>query len=132
MTGARAHWVAQYSSEPLIDIEKLFVGGLDSVRGLLPGELLGDRGYYANVELHTPMLANAHRFLVFVDNGRISRINAQPGEKTGDGASSWGVGWRYARGAKAEFALDWARVQRGTDFTPKGDNALNFRFIARF
>ena len=128
----RARGVAQYSSEPLIDVEALFVGGINSVRGLLEGDLLGDRGYFTNLELHTPMFADAHRLLAFVDNGRITRINPQPGEKAGDGATTWGLGWRYARRGKAEFALDWAKVAAGTDLTPKGDSSLNFRLITRF
>jgi hemolysin activation/secretion protein len=129
---ARVHAIAQYSSEPLVDFERLFVGGLDTLRGLIQGELFGDRGYLANVELYTPMLANAHRFLVFIDSGRVSRVNVQPGDLSGDGATTWGVGWRYVRGKKAEMSLDWARVEKGTTLTPQGDNALNFRMVTRF
>lgn len=128
----RARGVAQYTRHALIDIEELYVGGIDSVRGLRRGELAGDRGYFANLEVYTPAIAGALRFLGFVDNGRILRINALPGEVASDGATTWGLGLRFVHRGVAELAVDWAKVQSGSILTPHGDSAWNFRLIARF
>jgi len=129
---ARLRGTVQYADAPLIDTEALFAGGLNSVRGLVGGELMGDRGYFANLELYAPKLADAHRFFVFVDSGKISRINAQPGEQSGSSALTGGVGWSYVRSKKAELTVGIANVVEGATLTPGGKNALDFRALIRF
>ena len=123
---------AQYSHKPLIDTEALFVGGINSVRGLIGGELLGDRGYFANLELYAPKLAATQRFFAFIDSGKISRINALPGETSRSGATTGGVGWSYARPGKAELTVSLANVAEGTALTPNGKSVLDFRGLLRF
>jgi hemolysin activation/secretion protein len=47
----------QLSDQPLVSSEQLSLGGLDTVRGYLESEVLGDYGGSATVELRSPNLA---------------------------------------------------------------------------
>jgi hemolysin activation/secretion protein len=47
-------FVGQISDGPLISSEQISVGGLDSVRGYLESEILGDNGAIGNLELRSP------------------------------------------------------------------------------
>jgi hemolysin activation/secretion protein len=47
----------QVSDQPLVSSEQLSLGGLDTVRGYLESEVLGDFGGSATVELRSPNLA---------------------------------------------------------------------------
>lgn len=45
----------QYSPQSLYSAEQMFVGGVYSVRGYQPGELLGDYGAAGSIEIRTPI-----------------------------------------------------------------------------
>jgi hemolysin activation/secretion protein len=51
---AYARFVGQIADGPLVSSEQISVGGLDSVRGYLESEILGDNGAVANFELRSP------------------------------------------------------------------------------
>jgi hemolysin activation/secretion protein len=61
----------QAADGPLVSSEQMSVGGLDTVRGYLESETLGDEGVVANLELRTPDLG--------------SMLQAQVKDETGDG-----------------------------------------------
>ncbi|MBN4669065.1 ShlB/FhaC/HecB family hemolysin secretion/activation protein, partial [Pandoraea nosoerga] len=44
----------QMADGPLVSSEQFSLGGLDTVRGYLESEMLGDNGAVANIELRTP------------------------------------------------------------------------------
>lgn len=45
----------QYSPQSLYSAEQMFIGGVYSVRGYQPGELLGDYGFAGSIEIRTPV-----------------------------------------------------------------------------
>jgi hemolysin activation/secretion protein len=47
-------FIGQISDGPLVSSEQISVGGLDSVRGYLESEILGDNGVIGNFELRSP------------------------------------------------------------------------------
>jgi hemolysin activation/secretion protein len=53
-----ARYTGQWTPNPLIDNEQLAIGGLDTVRGYLEAEVLGDYGAAATIEFHSPMLGD--------------------------------------------------------------------------
>jgi hemolysin activation/secretion protein len=48
----------QWTAEPLLALEQLSVGGLESVRGYLENQLVRDRGFVSSVEFRVPVLFN--------------------------------------------------------------------------
>lgn len=46
----------QWASEPLIPAEQYFAGGVDTVRGYIQNEALGDNAFFGRAELYTPEL----------------------------------------------------------------------------
>src|SRR5262249_6571569 len=68
----------QLADQPLVSNEQLSAGGLDTVRGYLESEVLGDNGLLLSVELRSPSLSawfekgsvlDEWRFYVFADGG---------------------------------------------------------------
>ncbi|WP_047807591.1 ShlB/FhaC/HecB family hemolysin secretion/activation protein [Pelagerythrobacter marensis] len=63
----------QLSGEPLISNEGFAIGGLDSVRGYLESQDLGDLGFSQQIELRSPAISggalNELRFFAFTDMG---------------------------------------------------------------
>jgi hemolysin activation/secretion protein len=46
----------QLAADPLLSMEKMSIGGLDTVRGFRENWLMGDNGYAASLELRIPLL----------------------------------------------------------------------------
>lgn len=127
-----ARIAGQYTGEPLISAEQFGLGGIRAVRGFREREGAGDRGWRANLELHGPRFGAGQRLLGFVDFGNSRRLNPQPGELSGEGVSSYGVGWRgqFANGLQA--AVDVAKVANGTPRQPSGDWMLHVTAVWSF
>jgi len=109
-----ARVAGQYARKPLISSEQFGLGGAGAVRGLGEREGAGDRGLLLSGELYTPTIAEAHRFLLFVDGGRSSRLDVLPGESSGERVVSYGLGWRATLFSKVQIVMDAARVANGT------------------
>jgi hemolysin activation/secretion protein len=127
-----ARIAGQYSSEPLIAAEQFGLGGIRAVRGFNEREGAGDRGWRASLELYGPRFAEGQRLLGFLDAGRSIRLNAQPGEQTGEGVASFGIGWRAQFSSDLQIAVDAARVTDGTPAHPRGARSLHFAAALRF
>ncbi len=90
----------QIAGEPLISNEQFAIGGVDSVRGYLESEALGDWGYAAQTELRGPAFTdlvwagNDVRPFSFADTGRAGSRDTLPGQRRGYALSSAGVGMR--------------------------------------
>jgi hemolysin activation/secretion protein len=114
---------AQYSPDPLIPAEKLFLGGYHTVRGYTAKCALGDSGVYGTAELRTPILLDpvTHlfrdgngaaprdrwQFLVFLDAGYAEMEDALPGSIDGETMLSAGAGLRLAVTSHSQFRLDY-------------------------
>jgi hemolysin activation/secretion protein len=87
----------QATNNSLVDSEQFAAGGLNTVRGYLEGEVLGDSGVIGSLELRTPSLLSwtkrsdmEARIFGFIDGGATYINNPLP-EQT-DQFSLWSVG----------------------------------------
>lgn len=93
----------QISNDPLVSSEQFSAGGLDTVRGYLESEVLGDNAALGSVELRSPSLTDLlgkdvfdeWRFHVFVDGGRLTIKEALPEQDSSFSLWSYGVGTRF-------------------------------------
>ncbi len=90
----------QVASGPLLSNEQFAAGGLDTVRGYLEGEVLGDHGLAGSVELGSPSLIPAgdsgRKLTVhaFVDGGVLVLAEPLPDQKNQFELASYGAGLR--------------------------------------
>jgi len=104
----------QIADQPLVSSEQFSLGGLDTVRGYLESEALGDYGVAATAELRTPNLAprfeqtferdgrdpakvnviDDWRFFVFADAGRVRIFDPLIEQQAQFDLASYGVGTR--------------------------------------
>ena len=126
---------SQYTTEPLISNEQFAIGGVDSARGYLEAQELGDMGVSGSLELRSPALGSifgsrpqqAYLF-VFGDAAVIGVIDALPQQEGRLHLGSWGVGFRVASLSGFDAALDWAYPLVNTADVRAGDTRLDFRF----
>ena len=108
---------AQTTRNALVAGEQFGVGGANSVRGFNERAYSNDKGHQATVELITPDVAgklgfNGGRlkFLAFYDTGNLSRNFIEPGEQTGLGVDSMGIGMRMTFRERLSIRVDYAQV----------------------
>jgi hemolysin activation/secretion protein len=121
----------QYSAEPLINNEQFVVGGVDTVRGYLEAENLGDLGAHATVQLNSPELALFGRRLrfmnfVFFDAARVSTIDPLPGEPINGVLRSAGAGLNIIFMDQFTGVVTWADPLVEGPRTRSGDSRLLF------
>jgi hemolysin activation/secretion protein len=125
----------QYATEPLIDNEQFAIGGVDSVRGYLEAEDLGDIGAAGSVELHSPHLARLfgthprEAYLYsYYDAGIVSLIQPLPSQVARYDLKSWGLGFRVSGMAGFDAELDWARSLVTTMYERANGSRVHFHF----
>jgi hemolysin activation/secretion protein len=124
---------AQWSDSPLVNNEQFSLGGVDTVRGYLEAEALGDSGATGAVEMHSPPLG-PHvgsffaplYFFVFVDSGVATLIDALPGQHENITLWSRGVGLRLDNPQGISGYLDYAVPERAGVRTLKDDSRIDF------
>jgi hemolysin activation/secretion protein len=129
----------QITPAPLINNEQLALGGVDTVRGYLEADSLGDVGYDATAEWRSPSLAphigtgwsKAYVF-TFVDNGLVRLIDPLPKQAADTRLSSWGAGLRLTGWEGLDLGLEWADPLVGTLSTRAGDWKLLFEVAENF
>lgn len=129
----------QWSPVPLIDNEQLALGGLDTVRGYLEAEELGDYGIAGTIELHSPMLGDRlgpmlrplYAF-VFGDAGILALQEPLPQQSYREHLGSVGIGLRLEANSGFFGTLDGAvplvdgpRTLRGH---PRVDFSIHYGF----
>src|SRR5262249_40381062 len=99
----RLRLAGQYTAEPLISNEQFSMGGVDSVRGYLESQELGDEGLSGSLEWVTPNFggwlggaAPDLRLLAFGDFAVGSLENPLPGQRRRTDLSSVGLGLRVS------------------------------------
>ncbi|GGF47740.1 hypothetical protein GCM10011611_62670 [Aliidongia dinghuensis] len=129
----------QIASQPLVNSEQMSGGGLDTVRGYLESEVLGDNGLLGSLELRSPSLSpwigpavDEWRFYVFTEGGTLS-INAPlPQQRSTFDLSSFGVGSRIRLLGHLNGALDLGVPMSTQVVTRAGDPRLDFRVWTEF
>lgn len=121
----------QYTSDTLIPVEKLSLGGHNCLRGYRTRSYLGDYGLYGTVELRSPILVDTFaslfgdrtdkkpvdrlQFLAFCDYG-ITQYNDLPdGYDDNEFLASVGVGARFALTKYSQIRCDVAIPVCDTD-----------------
>lgn len=90
----------QLASGPLISNEQFAGGGLETVRGYLEAEVLGDNAVVGNVELRAPSLipanerGHAFRPYLFADYGYLTLRSPLPQQESRFSLASFGAGAR--------------------------------------
>jgi hemolysin activation/secretion protein len=106
----------QVADGPLVSSEQFSVGGLDTVRGYLESEVLGDNGIVGNIELRSPNVGdllqkemkdetgqgaprfvtfNEWRFFGFADAGTVTVLRPLPEQQSKFDVWSYGIGTRF-------------------------------------
>ncbi len=123
----------QASQSPLISNEQFSAGGVDSVRGYLESEVLGDDGVYGSLELRSPSFAEKIwselqdlRLHTYVDGAYLRVQDALPGQERDAILYSTGVGVRLAGPDGVAANLDWAYPLQTSGTTDKGDSKVHF------
>lgn len=125
----------QVTGDSLISNEQFAIGGLNTVRGYLESNSLGDYGVNSSVELHTPPLQKylpdifqSVYALAFYDYGFAKVRDALPNQTDRFHLASSGFGL-YAKGRNGLFAeLDYAYILRTAGSIDDGFDRLLFRF----
>lgn len=125
----------QWSANPLVNNEQFALGGLDTVRGYLEAETLGDSGAAATLELQSPA-AGAHLgaalsplyAFVFVDGGVATLLEPLPGQAYNLRLWSYGAGLRLERLTGFTGTLDYALPQADGIRTLKRQGRVDFMF----
>jgi hemolysin activation/secretion protein len=123
----------QWTGAPLIINEQLTLGGVDTVRGYLESEALGDTGWAAGAELRTPR-AGAHLGAplqglygyLFADAGAVDTIEPLPGQSALVRLASLGTGMRLEASRGFSASLDAADPRRAGPRTREGDWHMYF------
>jgi hemolysin activation/secretion protein len=128
---------SQYTPEPLISNEQFGIGGVDSVRGYLESEALGDFGFSGAFELRTPPLPflvkkgarEAYAYL-FTDGGMVALIDPLPSQVSRTRMWSWGGGLRLSSFEGFDMGLNVASARLATPYTR--DEDVRFLFDIRY
>lgn len=133
---------AQLATQPLPSSEQFALGGVETIRGYLDGEVVGDRGFIGSVELRSPNWARATSSLferavplelgevtlfAFTDLGRAYLIDPLPGQAARVPMLSSGAGLRVSGRPGWSLGLDWAVAHKTTVATTRGDSLIHVR-----
>lgn len=127
----------QYSESKLISNEQYFAGGLNTVRGYLQAEELGDRALHSTVELRSPSLFKKINWIddmkvhAFYDIAKVFTIDPLDEE---DSALISGVGFGAYLKALKHFnaSLEVAWPLKDTEFTEANDYRTHMRLWYEF
>jgi hemolysin activation/secretion protein len=133
-----AHIDGQWANEPLIAVEQLFSGGMDTVRGYLQNEALGDMGFRTRLELMAPAyslhfdrpvnswLKADLRFLAFFDTAFLWIRRALPGQQEEIRLRGTGIGLRATITEYLDLQLDHGWALRDGVISESGDSFTHF------
>ena len=136
----------QITDQPLISNEQISAGGMDSARGYLEAEGLGDYGLSGTLELRSPSIGEQLkipggsspirelRVFAFVDAARLRLQGPLPDNSTPDTTEllSVGAGLNLQLYSYFNGVLDWARVLEDGPSTEAGSDRVLFRVWTSF
>jgi hemolysin activation/secretion protein len=130
----------QFTGDPLIGSEQFAVGGIDSVRGYLEAQAVGDFGLGAQLEVRSPSLGKLlgagwvtdWRFFTFVDAARAGLREPLPEQVHAFPLWSLGGGTRFSLFEHLAGALEVGVPMRTSGATVASDPRLHFRLWGEF
>ena len=132
----------QLATQPLASSEQFAIGGVETVRGYLDGEAIGDHGVVGSVEARSPNWARAASSLfgsaapielseltlfAFTDVGRTQVSQPLPGQARRAPLLSTGAGLRVAARPGWSLGVEWALAHKTAIATTRGDSRLHVR-----
>lgn len=122
----------QVSSDPLVDAEQFAGGGLDTARGYLESEVLGDNALFGTVELISPALAgvlgiNEWRIFGFLDAGFVTLEDPLPEQQSRFDLASIGAGSRLQLFNHLNGSVDIGVPMVSQSSSPAGQPRVTFR-----
>lgn len=124
----------QLANQPLVSSEEMSGGGLDTVRGYLESETVGDNGAFGTLELRSPTLSGLlgkkihdWRIYVFGDGGQLTLIDPLPEQEARFDLASIGAGTRLFAGDHLSGSLDAGWPLKSQAYTTAHDVRLTFR-----
>lgn len=138
----------QYTSDTLIPVEKLALGGYNCLRGYHARGYLGDYGVYGTFELRTPILVDAFaslfgdrtdktpidrlQFLGFIDWGYLAYNDLPSGYDDSEFLYSAGFGARMAVTKYTQLKCDIAFPLKDSDWADDDDFEVYFSLQMQF
>lgn len=143
----------QVADGPLVSSEQFSAGGLDTVRGYLESETLGDNGVVGNVELRSPNIGellqkqmkdetgqgqarftvfNDWRFFGFADAGTVTVLHPLPEQQSKFDVWSYGVGARFKMFNYLNGTLVYSVPMVSQAYTEARNPRVNFRIWGEF
>lgn len=130
---------AQITDSPLISNEQFNAGGMDTVRGYLESQQLGDYGLIGSLEIHTPSFAkyiadylNDFHFFAFVDGARLKIHDPLPDQISQFTLSSIGMGIELDAFDGISTDMLWAMVLSDNGDIKSGDSRFHFNLGYQF
>jgi hemolysin activation/secretion protein len=143
----------QLADGPLVSSEQFSVGGLDTVRGYLESEVLGDDGIAGNLELRSPDVGgmlqkemkdetgqgaprfatfNEWRFFGFADAGHVNVRRPLPEQQSKFDVWSYGAGTRFKVFDGFNGMIAYSVPMVSQTYTHAGSARVNFRLWGEF
>jgi hemolysin activation/secretion protein len=143
----------QVADGPLVSSEQFSAGGLDTVRGYLESETLGDNGVVGNIELRSPNIGellqkqmkdetgqgqarftifNDWRFFGFADAGTVTVLHPLPEQQSKFDVWSYGVGARFKMFNYLNGTLVYSVPMVSQTYTEARNPRVNFRIWGEF
>ena len=144
---------SQLADGPLVSSEQMSVGGLDTVRGYLESEVLGDDGVAGNLELRSPNVGawlqkemkdetgqgaprfttfNEVRFFGFADAGHVSIQRPLPDQQAKFDVWSYGAGTRFKVFDVFNGMVAYSVPMISQSYSQAGSGRVNFRLWGEF
>ena len=145
--------LGQVADGPLVSSEQLSLGGLDTVRGYLESEVLGDNGIVGNIELRSPNVGdmlqkqmkdetgqgaprfptfNEWRFFAFADAGTVTVLTPLSEQQSKFDVWSYGIGTRFKVFNYLNGTLVYSVPMISQTYTQARDSRVNFRIWGEF
>jgi hemolysin activation/secretion protein len=143
----------QVADGPLVSSEQLSAGGLDTVRGYLESETLGDDGIVGNLEIRSPNVGdmlqkqmkdetgqgtphyttfNEVRLFAFTDAARVTIQNPLPEQQSQFDLWSYGFGTRFKLFNTLNGLVALSMPMIDQTYTRAGDPRVNVRIWGEF
>jgi hemolysin activation/secretion protein len=143
----------QVADGPLVSSEQFSLGGLDTVRGYLESEVLGDNGIVGSVELRSPDIGdllqkqmksetgegsprfttfNEWRFFLFTDGGQATVIDPLAEQQARLEEWSYGLGTRFKLFDHVNGMVVGSMPMVSQTYTRANNPRVNFRIWGEF
>ncbi len=131
----------QAASEPLISAEQFFGGGIESVRGYIENEALGDHGIRGAAEIDTPywlfrgphpLLSGSLQGALFVDAAGLQVKDPEPGQVNNVTLAGAGLGLRARLAGGLQARIDQAWALSNGPITREGATRGHFSVLVEF